>query len=66
MNKISNNLILRAKFLSQNWLVMIGGFLLTQSKSKTPITRSVHSKFNCLTIVLDRTQHGSYIIQNVH
>ena len=40
--------------------------VLTQSKSKTPITRSVHVKFNCITVLLDRTQHGFYIIQNVH
>ena len=34
MKKISNHLILRAKFLSQNWLVMIGGFLLINHKIK--------------------------------
>ena len=38
---------------------------LTQSQSKTPITRSVHCKFNCITVALDRTQHGFYIFQNV-
>ena len=36
--------------------------LLTQSKSKTQITKSVHCKFNCFTVVFDRTQHGIYII----
>ena len=29
--------------------------IITQSKSKTPITRSVHCKFNCITVVFDRT-----------
>ena len=39
---------------------------VTQSQSKTPITRAVHCKFNSITVVLDRTEHGFYIIQNVH
>ena len=42
------------------------GFQVTQSKSKTPITRSIHYKFNCITVALDRTRHSFYIIQNVH
>ena len=33
----------------------------TQSKSKIPIKRSVHCKFNCVTVVFVRTQHGLYI-----
>ena len=33
---------------------------VTQSKSKTPIKRSVHCKFKCITVALDRTQHGLY------
>ena len=32
--------------------------VITQSKSKTPITRSVHCKFKCFTLALDRTRHG--------
>ena len=36
--------------------------ILTQSKSKTPISRSVHCKFHCISVVLDRTRHGIYII----
>ena len=32
----------------------------------TPITRSVHCKFNCITVALDRTSHGFYIFQNVN
>ena len=35
---------------------------ITQSKSKTPITRSLHCKFKCITVALDRTQHGLYSI----
>ena len=26
----------------------------------------MHCKFNCITVALNRTQHGFYIIQNVH
>ena len=33
---------------------------LTQSKSKTPITRSVHGKFNCITVKYNDTRHGIY------
>ena len=39
---------------------------LTQSKSKTQITRSVHGKFNCITVKYNGTQHGIYIILEVH
>ena len=39
---------------------------LTQSKSKIPITRCVHCKFNCITVVLDGKQHRIYIIQNMY
>ena len=35
---------------------------ITQSKSKTPITRSLHCKFKCITVALDRTLHGLYSI----
>ena len=35
---------------------------LTQSKSKKQITRSVHGKFNFITVNSDRTQHGIYTI----
>ena len=34
---------------------------LTQSKSKTRITRSVHCKFNCITVKYNGTWHGIYI-----
>ena len=33
--------------------------LVTQRKSKT---RSVHRKFNCITVNFYRTQHGIYVI----
>ena len=33
---------------------------LTQSKSKTTITRSVHGKFNCITVKNNGTQHSIY------
>ena len=35
--------------------------LLTQSKSKTTITRSVHGKFNRITFQYNGTQHGIYL-----
>ena len=31
---------------------------VTQSKSKTQITRSVQDKINCITVYYDRTQHS--------
>ena len=37
-------------------------YLVKQSKSKTQITRSVHYKFNCITLKYNGTQHGIYII----
>ena len=37
-------------------------FMLTQSKYKTQITRSVHCKFNCITVKYNGTQHGIYIL----
>ena len=40
--------------------------LLTQSKSNTKITRSMHGKFNCITIKYNRTQNGIYIILEFH
>ena len=40
--------------------------LLTQSKSKTTITRSVRGKFNCITVKYNGTRHGIYIILEVH
>ena len=40
-------------------------FLLTQSLSKTPITRSVHCKFNSFTVAFTRTRQSIYIIYNV-
>ena len=40
--------------------------VLTQSKSKTPKTRSVHSKFNCITVKYNGTQNGIYIILEMH
>ena len=39
---------------------------VTQSKSKTQITRSVYCKFNCITVKYNGTQHGIYIILEVH
>ena len=35
--------------------------LVTQSKSKTTITRSVHCEFNCITVKYNGTRHGIYI-----
>ena len=43
-----------------------GGFIqgrLTQSKSKTQITRSVHGKFNCIPFKYDWTKHGIVILE---
>ena len=34
--------------------------LLTQSKAKTPITRSVQGKFNCITVKYNETKHVIY------
>ena len=50
------------------WVVLNNNFrivfelesLATQSKSKTPITRSVHCNFNCITVAFQRTQHSIY------
>ena len=36
-------------------------FRVTQSKSKTQIARSVHGKFNCITVKYIGTQHGIYV-----
>ena len=41
-------------------------YLLTQSKSKTQITRSVHWKFNCISVKYNGTQHIIYVILLVH
>ena len=38
---------------------------LTQSKYKTQITRSVHCKFNCITVIYNGTQHGIYLGSSV-
>ena len=38
--------------------MQITSLLVTQSKSKTQITRSVHCKFNCITVKYNGTQHG--------
>ena len=38
---------------------------LTQSKSKTTITRSVHGKFYCITVKYNGTQHGIYVTDNI-
>ena len=35
--------------------------LVTQSKSKTTITISGHSKFNCNTVEYNGTRHGIYV-----
>ena len=35
--------------------------ITTQSKSKTQITRSVHCKFNCITVKYNGTQHNSLL-----
>ena len=40
--------------------------ILTQSKSKTQITSSVHCKFNWITVQYNGTWHGVYIISQVH
>ena len=42
------------------------GNIVKQSKSKTQLTRSVHCKFNCVTVKYNGTQHGIYIILEVH
>ena len=34
---------------------------LTQSKSKTQLKRSLHCKFKCISIAIDRTQHGLFM-----
>ena len=39
---------------------------LTQSKSKTTLTRSVHGKFSCITFNFDRTQHIIKLIHKFH
>ena len=41
---------------------------ITQSKSKTQITRSlsVHCKFKCITVKYNGTQDGIYIILEVY
>ena len=36
-------------------------FLITQRKSNIPITRSVHCKFNCITVTFSRTRQSIYI-----
>ena len=36
---------------------------VTQSKSKTQITRSVHGKFNFITVKYNWTRHSIYIIR---
>ena len=35
--------------------------MVTQSKSKTQITRSVHGKFNCITVKYNGTRHSIYV-----
>ena len=40
-------------------------YTFTRSKSTTQITRSVHGKFNFITVKYIRTQHGIYIIWEV-
>ena len=40
--------------------------LITQSKSETQIIRSVHSKFNCITVKYNGTWHSIYIILEIH
>ena len=37
-------------------------YRLTQSKSQTTITRSVHGKFNCIAVKYNGIQHGIYIL----
>ena len=39
---------------------------VTQSKSKTTMKRSMHSKFNCISVKYNGKQHGIYIILEVH
>ena len=39
--------------------------LITQSKSKIQITRSVHCKFNCITVSFNGTQRGIFYIEIV-
>ena len=39
---------------------------LTQCKSNTQITWSVHGKFNFITVKYNGTWHGIYIILEVH
>ena len=52
----------RHEFFSTLWFraVPCSHAILTQSKSKAQITRSVHGKFNCIPIDYDSTQHGMY------
>ena len=40
--------------------------VVIQSNSTTQITRSVHCKFNCITVKYNGTQHGIYITWEVH
>ena len=39
-----------------NWMALFG-CRVTQSKSKTQITRSVHCKVKCITVKYNGTQH---------
>ena len=39
--------------------------LITQSKAKTTITRSVHGKFNNITVKNNETQHSLYDAKQV-
>ena len=45
----------KSEALSQHFLALLH---VTQSNSKTQITRSVDCKFNCITVAFQRTQHS--------
>ena len=45
----------------QFWVLFLFPFMfITQSKSKTQITRSVHCKFNCISVNYIGTRHDIY------
>ena len=54
--------------IDQNWHYktdFLPAFYSTRL-SLSAITRSVHCKFNCITVNIDKTQHGIYLIQNLY
>ena len=46
-------------FAQAEWTDILN--ILTQSKSRTQITRSVHCKFNFITVKYNGTRHGIYV-----